>query len=598
MASPNENENRPLPPGYIRKPGVGAVPDVKWWADQIREGEAFRKRFAQEEKWPLWRAFYRGTYESDVLPVNLFYAFLRSMIPRVYFRDPGVSITPRKAGPLHAALAQILQRVDNKLIRQMKTKDRMKRSIQNAFMFGTGCLKLGFGAQYSLTPDADTTKAPVEERSGLRWRTEYRAGIEPNMPWLGSVHPGHLVVPAGLVEYDDAPWVAHMVERPIWDVMNDTRLKDARKKLKAHRAVPIGTTVPKAPGPVQRAVETVKLYEIRDLRTARVMIIAPENLDEDLLFEPDEMQFNGSPSLFPVIFNVDDEAFWGVPDSQILDPQQREINEINTQIMKHRRVSLIKFLYEINAITQEELEKALSEDVLAGVQVSDIDKVKPIQISQIPQDLIQARQLIWETVREVFGFSRNQSGQFASRRGDTTATEAQIVHQASEIRLDERRDIMADVLSDIVRSMHRIIFAHWRNEQVIDLVGPEGVPIFVRFTGEMLKTGQYEVKIDPDNGQPESRAMRQQKAFLMYERLASNPLIDPIQLTAFLLHELQGVEFDGMMRGMGLLGGGVSPETALTPQEFGNVLGAAQQRLPQLLQRARAAMQGGGDASL
>lgn len=570
-------------------------PDIAWWDDQLKAGIKFREENTSFERWDTWRKMYKNDYTTATMPVNLFYAFLRSMVPRVYFKDPGVSITARKPGPEHVALATIMQRVDNKLIRQMKMKQTMKRATQNTFMFGTGCVKLGFGAQFTPTPEKGATIAPIENaETKIPWRTEYRAGVEANMPWVASVHTGNLIVPKDVAEYEEARWVCHHVSRALHDVQNDERLnKKARSQLQATKKVttPSGTTVkgshPSMP-PGAELIEMVDLYEIKDMQTGKVLVLAPESLSEDyLFFEDDELQFLGSPNLFPMIFNQVDDVFWGLPDSVVLEPQQREMNEVRTQIMKHRRVSLVKMLVGKNSMTQEEIDKLLSEDVMAAVQISDIDAVKPMQISQIPQDLLQASQQIWEDVRQVFGFSKNQSGEFNSRRGDTSATEAAIVRQAAEVRLDERRDAMADLLTEVVTAMHKIIFDKWTEDQVIDVAGPDGRQIWVKFSGKVLAGGQYEIKIDPDNAVPESRESRQQKALVLYQQLKMNPLIDPIRLTSYLLHELQGVAFDDMLKQMDMLGAG-SMQRPITSDDLGKVIGNASQQLPQMIAQMRA----------
>ena len=75
--------------GYVR-----TKPDATWWMDQIHAGKEYRKKYAMEEKWDTWRAYLRGQWHRDVLPVNKYHSMLRSMIPRTYFRSPAVSINP------------------------------------------------------------------------------------------------------------------------------------------------------------------------------------------------------------------------------------------------------------------------------------------------------------------------------------------------------------------------------------------------------------------------------------------------------------------------------------------------------------------------
>ena len=168
--------------------------------------------------------------------------------------------------------------------------------------------------------------------------------------------------------------------------------------------------------------------------------------------------------------------------------------------------------------------------------------------------MFQADAAVMQDVREIVGFGRNQFGEYKPGSSDTTATEAQIVQAASEIRVDERRDLTADLLTAVFEQVHNVIFRHWTQEQVIDIAGPLGLPIWMKFTGPMLNAGSYEVKIDPDSAVPETKQYREQKATQFYQMAASNPLIDPYKLTSFWLHEHYGVAFDDMLRGVPMAG--------------------------------------------
>ena len=292
------------------------------------------------------------------------------------------------------------------------------------------------------------------------------------------------------------------------------------------------------------------LYEVRDAKTQTVFVIAPDkDKDKIIFFGHDDLQDKGFP-IRPLVFNEDDESFWGVPDSQILEPYQLEINEIKTQMMKHRRISIVKILVKERGMSTEDAEKLVSEDVAAVAFVKGDPRsiVQTIQASSIPIDLLRMAQEIVQDVRETIGFSRNQSGQFNSQSGDTTATEANIVQQASEIRVDERRDMVADLIVETMETVHQIIFKFWDEDMVVDIVGPGGAPIWVRLRPSLLKEGRYNIKVDPDTSAPQTRGLREAKAVQLYNLLKTNPIIDPTQLTQFLLHELQGVQFDDMMR--------------------------------------------------
>lgn len=522
--------------------------DLEWWVHQIKAGEEYRKKYALEDKWDTWRDAYRGQWSQDIQPTNLFFKMLRTVVPRVYFRNPSVSVSPGKAGAENAIFAMILERADNKLIRDMQMKEQMKRVIRNAFMFGTGFGKLGYGAQYTPTPDPANTAAPLDEG---RYQVEYNSLVQENMPWFMSIHPGHIVVPDGLYSFESTPWICHHIIRPIEEVKNDPRLENT-KSLRATRMSSIGDSNRQNPAAgVYRPVEMIDLYEIRDRRTGMVFVIAPSQEDsEALLIKPDEFQNTGLLPFYSLIFNDDDEVFWGTPDSQILDPIQNDLNDTRTQIMKHRRMSIVKLLYQQGKISDTEVAKMVSEDVLPAIAVNGPlgDAVEPLQAASIPQDLLVAADLGMQDARETVGFSRNQFGEYHAGSSDKTATEAQIVNQAAEIRVEERRDMAADMLVEVVRGMHQIIFNHWDTEQVIEVSGPSGVPFWIQFTGSMLANGRYEVKIDPDTSVPETKEVRQAKAFKAYQMFFQDPMVDPIKLRHYVFRNMNDPAFDDMLK--------------------------------------------------
>lgn len=570
--------------GYIR-----GKPDTAWWVQQLADGIAYRKKYAKQKAWERWRRYYRGEWDADVMPKNIYFSMVRATVPRIYFRNPSVSVTPRKPGFEHMAMAQVVERTDNKLIRMMRVKEESKRIIQNAFMFGTGVGKLGFSSYYDPILEQGDNSVPIT-RSGAR--VEAIGGVVDNMPWFKSVHPGHFITENGARDKHDSRFFAHYIIRPLAQLREDPRFKNVSHLQKRGLGSHQGSLDPERSTKVHQSIDAVELYEIHDTWTGKVIVIAP-HLDGEkaIMFGDDELQSDWGPMMYPVSFNPDDEVFWGVPDSQILDPYQRELNEIRTQIRKHRILSVIKIMYETGAIKEEELDKLLSSGGIAGVRVEDINKVKSEKVAGIPPELIAAEQEVMKDVRETMGFSRNEFSEFKPGSGDTTATEASIVKQASEIRLDERRDMMADMLVYMVHDMHRLVFNHWSQEQVIQIVGPMGVPFWIRFSASDLKAGLYDISIDPDTSIPETRAVREQKALKLYEVLKTNPLIDPIRLTSYLLSELKGTQFDDMLRGLPQgLGGANNP---MNIGQYGQVLQKVAQQAPQLLTQM-----GAGNASL
>lgn len=558
--------------GYVR-----GQPDLGWWRRQIVEGEKYRKQQAMEARWRTWRQYYRGQWPAGVLPVNLFFKMLRTTVPRIYFRNPSISIVATKPGYEQQVFAQMIERIDNKLIRTMGMKNQMKKMIHNAWMFGTAAGKLGYGAQFSPTPDPlGDTSAPEHTTATFNRKVEWNSLVNENMPWFLSVPTGSLVVPDKLEAFEEAPWVAMKIRRPVDDVKADSRLSNTNEIVGGNSApVSSSSWMQRSPGVKPNEIE---MYEVRDMRTGKVILLPAYGCDKPFFYEDDDMQVNGRPNIYPLVFNPDDECFWGVPDSVILEPHQHEINEIRTLQMKHRRISLIKILYKRGAINDGEVEKLLNGDPGIGIAINkdaELTDIDSFQMGTIPEALFMADQTIQADVRDMMGFSRNQSGEFAGggkSHGAPTALETSIVNAASEIRVDERKDSVADVLVQVFEDANALVFDKWTDSQVVQVMGPEAIPYWVAFKPNMLKGARYEMNIDPDSTVPETKDMRLQKADKVYMTLKENPLIDPQLLTKYYLREMHGVQYDNMMRQLSAMAAqgapGATPQNPLDTNQF------------------------------
>jgi hypothetical protein len=298
------------------------------------------------------------------------------------------------------------------------------------------------------------------------------------------------------------------------------------------------------------------LWEIRDKKTGLVFVLAPyaEGLPTEgkvLYCGEDELQLNGRLPLYPLIFNTDDECFWGIPDSQIISPQQGEKNEIRTQLRNHRRIAIAKLLYQVGAVNPDELSKLIDGNANIAVAVKDINGIKELNFSglaQIMSILENTDALIDNEVQQLLGLGVNQFGEYAPGSADRSATEATIVAQATQIRVDERRDACADLMVNMTTDLNQIITTRWPTDIVQDIVGPAGVPVWISATRDQLAEARYNLKVDPDSALPQTKAMREQKATMLYQLGKQNPLLEPTHLTQFWLHEMYGVDADWLLK--------------------------------------------------
>ena len=448
--------------------------------------------------------------------------------------------------------------------------------------------------EFTPTPEAFTTTDPDAGGRRVMRRVEYNDLVHPNAPWALAAHPGQTVVPANTSDIHSARWLCYECVRPIDDIMDDPRFENTQSLQDGMRG---GTAGARGQMLVQgsaydRMRDGVVLWEIRDKKTGLVFVMAPFSnapADKKVLFRAeDDLQVQRRLNYYPLIFNTDDEVFWGVPDSQIIEPQQVEKNEIRTQQMYHRRAALVKFAYEVGSITPDELSKLLSDDnVNIGVAFKNINGFREIPAVPIPQALIEMDELVDHEVQEILGLGTNQFGEYAPGSADRTATEAQVVNMATQIRVDERRDACADLLVYLVQDMNHILTERWDETMILDIAGPGGVPIWLQFQPTALHSLDYDVKVDPDTSLPLTKQLREQKAATLFQLGKNDPFIDQFNLRRFVLNETYGVDADWLLQNPAMQ----------TTQQSPMQVGEAAQQLRQIGARTGqpplAAVQGG-----
>ena len=331
--------------------------------------------------------------------------------------------------------------------------------------------------------------------------------------------------------------------------------------------------------------EWVEIFEIHDQRTQSVMALSR---DHDVGLIKPEMDFLQVEGLNAEVlgFNEDPDYFWWAPDARLVMPQQEEINDIRTMAKRHRKVALLKILYDKTpgVLAKDEVSKLFDEDPKAGVGVDvgvngDIRKAVALFQSHVPPDLAAAAREVREDVREIVGFSRNQMGSFEESSGRRTATEASIVKQASMIRIDERRDAMADLLERIIRKENQMVFQNWSAERLIDIIGPDGAKYWIRFTGPEVK-GEFAYSINPEEAVPEDRRTRRAEIMEFIQLAAQTPGTDMKYLMEAYAGEL-GDWLDPKMLFPGE-GAGRSPEKSMQFIDFMRMQGNVGSRFPGL----------------
>ena len=179
---------------------------------------------------------------------------------------------------------------------------------------------------------------------------------------------------------------------------------------------------------------------------------------------------------------------------------------------------------------------------------------------------------------------RVAQGEFQGK-SHVTATEVSQTVNRGDIRLDENRDAMADMLTNIIRKYNQLIFKYWDTPRVIDIVGPDGAKWWIKYTAEEIR-GEYDVRIDPFSAASTNPEQRKQDALEMarawsemnQKSIAEGKPVPP-EIQRYFFSQYDGINVDKLLEEQGLneapMGSQQQPmnladATALMNQRYGN----------------------------
>ena len=284
--------------------------------------------------------------------------------------------------------------------------------------------------------------------------------------------------------------------------------------------------------------------------------------------------------------------FYGKGESELLESLQEETNTLRRMIIDRNHLDIDKPILVSDALTIED------EDMIARphgvIPVGDVNMVKPLEYSDIAKSVFMSLELLNEDKIRVTGMDERQ--QSVDKAG--TATEAAILKEATLKRLNMKIwQLKNDFLVDIGRLRVANIMQFYSQPRLEKIVGEKGTAYYqskvdtakskgtyINKDGEdfqssyrnirlkdkklgvdpatgMVKEekakgftffeatpdtfmpvfGGYDIRYKVSSSIPISKPLKQQKILETYDRLITNPTLDPWKLAEMVLKEM---EFD------------------------------------------------------
>jgi hypothetical protein len=267
-------------------------------------------------------------------------------------------------------------------------------------------------------------------------------------------------------------------------------------------------------------------------------------VDEDFKWQqysPETRQWIGLTS-FPIkvmtLTTISDES---IPpsDSEMGRPQVREMIKFRSQMLKQRDASLPVRWVDVNMMDSdivEQLQKGVYQDFIPMNGPGD-RAVGEVARANFPRENYDAMRVIEGDLNQSWSMSENQIG--VDTAGDTSATEATIIANASQTRLSYEQARVLRFFLEWAEAMGSLMQLFQDQEKWVEMKGDDGASL--QAWDKTKIRGDFLFEAKPDSAVKVDVNQKRIEALNLYKLVRRDPLINPQALVADLC-ELHGLD--------------------------------------------------------
>lgn len=534
-------------PGESPRPSSNTLAND--WANVLAQTAAWRKKKIEQAGWERFERYFEGDWldlqnriSIDVVPLNLVFAYVKTEISKLYFKDPFITVNPRRIEDL--VPAKISEAALNATWRDLNLKRECKRTLQDAKIVGHGWIKLGYSAEIGLieSEQAGAKKGSFRNQETVK-------DVSPNeyirrehvfayhYPWKDV-----LVSPTSKRIGVDSRWIAFKSVVPFRSVIESKIFKNT-EGLRPNEP-DFGLKTPD----LSKLERNVALYEIWDKDFNRVITIAPGH-DKVL----NEIEWPYDIEGFPCVFfgfnesqgepNASNIAPYPISDVAEQEPHILELTKMMAIMMNHLKRWNRMLLLPENMLSEEEeskFQRGVDGSIIHYNNTMDPARLFVPPYAPVQQDIYGAWNLLMQIWRNVAGQTEVERGAPA-RTQTRTLGELQESLKGSSNRSGEQLDSYEDSIREVAKKLLSIMRQKIKFPRLISIVGTHLVeqelaklqnrpsvnafpgqtitsPAALTFTGEDLR-GLVDVDIVPGSTVP----MDRQSKIALYREILSNP---------------------------------------------------------------------------
>lgn len=464
---------------------------IKKFSNRITLAKEQNKEFHKDIN--RFRQYQYGTIHNDgksgLVRTNLIFSTMATLLPHIYAKNPDVSVSPTpivekdqyQATKMFGATCEIL--LDQKVVKEAELKSNAKANCRSSMVTSIGWIKMCWQENYESDPlmqnriqDSQTELARLEmliKKADDAQCSEYESAAEElrlaiagmqkekGIPLykgfvIDRVRSEDLLILDDAVEefhqYKNAKAISHIVWMTAEDFEMRFERKPSGKATKFEQRALEASELDKKKTTDGKRAEFYCVHEIWDKESKTVYTwLEGEDKWCDEPYQPTSQPHRWYP-FYGLAFNIVEGRFRPLSDVELLMELQDEYNTTRTNYAEHRKKSLPIRLFRTNgSLTDEDvknLQKAKSGDMI-GIEGmpnvplgSDIAEYQPIRIDPNVYDVSAIR----NDMDLMSGLSDAARGNLLQPK---TATEADIMSNNMNSRVDERRDVTEDWLTEI-----------------------------------------------------------------------------------------------------------------------------------------------------
>lgn len=426
--------------------------EVSKWHNRLKDARTYRDQISRTQGWERFINEYKGNYDvgslglsMSVIPINLVFAFAHTEIPRLYFKDPYITINPKGMGFVKSA--KILEVVINYLVRELNIKNELLKCLLDTLLVGHGWIKYGYSGTFGKMVTSEDVKGKGKNTKSLDEINEFIKSEE-----IFALHVPYediLFDPTAKDPPYDCHWIAHRIVKPLKSV-KESEIYSNTKTLKAN--------FKNKDGDIKTDIQFCELWEIHDKDSNSIKVIT-DGVDGFLRDAANPYEMEGLP--FSMLkFNIIPGKPYPLSDIALIEPQIMEKIKLRSMQLNHLKRWNRQIFMEEGAINEENLSKYKN-----GTDGAII-KVEPGAISQnkfmVPQyptmqaEIFQIETLIQMDLDTIIGQTQTDRGGKAETRTRTLG-EVEIQQSGSLTRSERRKDALEEFLGEVCRKLIALV---------------------------------------------------------------------------------------------------------------------------------------------